>query len=312
MRGWGWGKMTGIFRDEPSGHLNLDNIPSLSLKEQTVINGRGNAYYFHYLTPGLSIKTMSNGQAIYEIEGGRFAVGDDSYLILNRDQPYIIDITSPTIVESFCLFFPDDWVEEVAQTAPKPDDLLLDHTLSPTPVYFFERLYPHDDLITPHIRRLHALVKAHSLTSGYLEEQLRLLLLSMLQQQFNIFRQIELLPAVRPATRLELYRRLYRARDYIHASLHCPLTINDMAAVACLSHYHFLRAFKQVFNQTPHHYLTQKRLERAQFLLARTDHPVTDICFEVGFESLGSFSTLFRRHTGLSPRDYRKSAIFEK
>jgi AraC family transcriptional regulator len=295
-----------------SGYPNLDNIPSLTLKEQTVINGRNNAYYFHYLTPGLSIKTMSNGQAIYEIEGGRFAVGDDSYLILNRDQPYIIDITSPTIVESFCLFFPDDWVEEVAQTASKADNFLLDHSLSPTQVYFFERLYPHDQVVTPRIRQLQALVKTNNLTSGYLEEQLRFVLVGMLHQQFNIYHQIELLPAARPATRLELYRRLYRTRDYIHASLHSPLTINDMAAVACLSPYHFLRAFKQVFSQTPHHYLTQKRLERAQFLLTRTDHPVTDICFEVGFESLGSFSTLFRQHTGLSPRDYRKSAIFEK
>ncbi|MEO8609665.1 MAG: AraC family transcriptional regulator [Chloroflexota bacterium] len=294
------------------GLPNLENIPSLSLKEQTIINGRNNAYYFHYLTPGLSIKTMSNGQAIYEIEGGRFAVSDDSYLILNRDQPYIIDITSPTIVESFCLFFPDDWVNEVAYTVPRPDDLLLDDMLSPTPVSFFERLYPHDDLVSPHIRRLHALVKSNHLTFGYLEEQLRFVLVAMLQQQFNIFRQIELLPAARPATRLELYRRLYRARDYIHASLHCPLTIADMAAVACLSPYHFLRAFKQVFNQTPHHYLTQKRLERARFLLTHTDHPVTDICFQVGFESLGSFSTLFRRYSGCSPRDYRKTAIFEK
>jgi AraC family transcriptional regulator len=290
----------------------LDNIPSLSLKEQTIINGRNTAYYFHYLTPGLSIKTMSNGQAIYQIEGGRFAVGDDSYLILNRDQPYVIDITSPTMVESFCLFFPDTWVEEIAQTAPKPDNFLLDQTLSLNPVCFFERLYPHDEVVTPHIRRLHALVKTHNLTSGYLEEHLRLLLLAMLQQQFNIYREIEQLPAARPATRLELYRRLYRVRDYIHASLHCSLTLSDMAAVACLSPFHFLRAFKQLFGLTPHHYLTQKRLERAQFLLAKTEHSVTDICFEVGFESLGSFSALFRRYTGLSPRDYRKSATFEK
>lgn len=255
---------------------------------------------------------MYNGQAMYEIDGGRFAVGDHSYLILNRDQPYVIDITSPTIVESFCLFFPDAWVEEVAQTAPRPDDLLLDAPLADRPINFFERLYPHDDVVTPHVRHLHGLVKTRQLTAGYLEERLRFILLAMLHKQFNIYREIEQMPAARPATRFELYRRLYRARDYIHASLNRPLTIIDMAAVACLSPYHFLRAFKQVFGLTPHQYLTQKRLERAQFLLTCTDHPVTDICFEVGFESLGSFSSLFRRYTGCSPRDYRKFAIFEK
>ena len=290
----------------------MGNIPSLRLREETIINGRNSAYYFNYLTPGLSIKTMSNGQAIYEIEGGCFAVGDDSYLILNRDQPYIIDITSPTIVESFCLFFPDTWVEEVAHAAPRPDDLLLDVTAIGNPIHFFERLYPHDDVVTPHVRRLHALVKSQHLTSGYLEEHLRFILLAMLQKQFNIYREIEQMPAARPATRFELYNRLYRARDYIHASLHSRLTINDMAAIACISRYHFLRAFKQLLGLTPYHYLTQTRLERAQFLLSHTNHPITEICFEVGFESLGSFSTLFRRYTGRSPRDYRKTAIFEK
>ncbi len=285
----------------------MDNIPSLSLKEQTIINGRNNAYYFHYLTPGLSLKTMSNGHAIYEIEGGRFAVDDESYLILNRDQPYVIDITSPTVVESFCLFFPDAWVEEVAHSATRPDDLLLDRGVDPNPILFFERTYPHDELVTPHVRHLHLLVKARQLTAGYLEERLRLILLAMLQKQFNIYHEIEQMSAARPATRMELYRRLYRARDFIHASLNTALTVSDIAAVAHLSPYHFLRSFRQLFGLTPHHYLTRKRIERAQFLLSHTDHPITDICFEVGFESLGSFSTLFRRYTGRSPRDYRNS-----
>jgi AraC-like DNA-binding protein len=200
----------------------------------------------------------------------------------------------------------------VAYTAPKPDGLLLDNVTNTKPVYFFERLHPHDTLVTPHIRQLQRLVKADSLTAGYLEERLREILAAMLHRQFNIYREIECLPAARPATRFELYRRLYRARDYMHASLSQPLTINDMAAVTCLSPYHFLRVFKQFFGQTPHQYLTEKRLERARFLLAHSDQPVTEICLEVGFESLGSFSSLFRRSTGLSPRDYRKSAILKK
>ncbi len=290
----------------------MNRVSWVNLHEETILNGRNTTYYYHNLTPGLSIKTMSNGQAIYEIEGGRFAVGDDSYLILNQSQPYIIDIQSPTVVESFCLFFPDNWVEDVAFSAAKSDDLLLDSVPNQKSVYFFERLHPHDVLVTPYIRQLQQLVKAESLTAVYLEERLRDVLAAMLQRQFNIYREIERLPAARPATRFELYRRLYRARDYMHASLSLPLTINDMAAVTYLSPYHFLRVFKQFFGQTPHHYLTEKRLERARFLLVHTDQPITDICLEVGFESLGSFSSLFRRSTGLSPRDYRKAPILKK
>jgi len=121
-----------------------------------IVSGRNTSYYHHNLTPSLSIKTMSNGQALYEIEGGRFAVGDDSYLILNQAQPYIIDIASPTVVESFCLFFPEHWAEDVTYSAVRPDDLLLDYAPIQSSVYFFERLYRHDDLVTPHIRHLPA------------------------------------------------------------------------------------------------------------------------------------------------------------
>ena len=113
------------------------------------------------------------------------------------------------------------------------------------------------------------------------------------------------MPAVREATRVELYRRVHVARDYMHACLHESLSLDDIAGVAALSPHHFLRTFKAVFGHTPHQYLTQKRLERAQFLLSKTDLPVTDICMDVGFESLGSFSTLFRKRIGLSPRQYR-------
>ena len=71
--------------------------------------------------------------------------------------------------------------------------------------------------------------------------------------------------------------------------------------------HHFLRTFKQAFHQTPHQYLTQVRLERAKTLLLRTDTPVTDICMEVGFESLGSFSWLFSKRFRKSPSAFRNS-----
>ncbi|MBC7869868.1 MAG: helix-turn-helix transcriptional regulator, partial [Chitinophagaceae bacterium] len=254
-----------------------------------------------------SIKTMSNGFARYKIEGGLFAVSDDTYLILNRQQPYTIDISSPTIVESFCLFFPDNWAEDLLHSATTPVHSLLDSLTPQQPFHFIERLHRHDNLVSPHIRQLQTRTKQGLLTSGYLEEKLRFVLLNMLQMQTNIFHEMERLPAVKSSTRLELYRRLYRARDFMEASLGEPLRIDSIAAVAYLSPFHFMRAFKQLFGQTPHVYLTQKRIERAQFLLIHTERSVTEICFEVGFESLGSFSTLFQRTIGLSPRAYRNA-----
>ncbi len=281
---------------------------AMELRQQTILNGRSHVYTYYNPMPWLSIKTMSNGQALYEIDGGRFVVDEGGYLILNHEQAYTIHIDSPTTVESFCVFFPPGWAEDVRRSAATPDAYLLDDPSLPVvqPVSFFERLYPHDTLVSPQIAQLRVALQQERGDAGYLEEKLRLLLAGMLYLQADIQREIARVPAARPGTRVELYRRLHRARDYMHASLGEALTITDIAAVAELSPYHFMRSFKEVFGQRPHAYLTQRRLERARFLLARTDQAVTHICFEVGFESPGAFSSLFHRQTGLSPRAYRQ------
>lgn len=85
-----------------------------------------------------------------------------------------------------------------------------------------------------------------------------------------------------------------------------PVYLPDVAAHANLSPYHFLRVYKQAFRETPHEFLTRLRIERAKTLLARGSHNVTEACFEVGFSSLGSFSTLFAHRVGLSPSEYRR------
>ena len=103
----------------------------------------------------------------------------------------------------------------------------------------------------------------------------------------------------------DLYRRLWRARRLMDDCFDRPLNLDAISSEACFSRYHFIRLFKRAFNQTPHQYLTEKRIERAKELLASSRLSVTDVCFEVGFQSLGSFSTLFHKRVGTSPIIYR-------
>ena len=84
-----------------------------------------------------------------------------------------------------------------------------------------------------------------------------------------------------------------------------PLDVPTLARAAHLSPAHFSREFRRVFGETPHQYLLTRRLERAAALLRSTDHPVADICFEVGLSSVGSFTTSFRRVYGMTPSAYR-------
>src|SRR5205085_7106311 len=146
-----------------------------------------------------------------------------------------------------------------------------------------------------------------TIQDGWLEEKLRELLASMFSSQRSLKREIGNLPAVRASTREELWRRVNRARDYLHAHLSASISLSDVAAAACLSPFHLLRVFQAIFRQTPHQYLNHCRLERAKFLLEKTRIPVTAICLECGFTSLGSFSALFHKSCGMSPRGWRMS-----
>src|SRR5213592_3805327 len=104
----------------------------------------------------------------------------------------------------------------------------------------------------------------------------------------------------------DLNRRLLRARDAMDRAYAEPLNVRAVAAVAYLSEAHFIRSFRATFGETPHRYLQRRRVERSMFLLRETDRSVTDICLDVGFISLGTFSRTFREIVGQSPVAYRR------
>jgi AraC-like DNA-binding protein len=103
-----------------------------------------------------------------------------------------------------------------------------------------------------------------------------------------------------------LARHLLRARDIVDSRYEEPLDLEGLARAAHVSPRHFSREFRRTFGETPYQYLLTRRLERARHLLRTTDLQVAEICLEVGFTSVGSFTTTFRRRVGVSPTEYRR------
>lgn len=285
-----------------------------SLQESALFVAHGRVHRAFAPAPLLSIKCMFNGSALYRVSRASFAVNEAGYLVLNDEQPYEIEIDSPTRVESFIVFFPRDWAGEVLRSLSTSAGRLLDAPEGDAtqPARFFERFTPHDRTVSPALASLRRAHKAGPQSDLWVEQRLRGLLARMLQAQREALREADAIGACRAATRHELWRRLNRARDFIRAYSHLPLTLSAIASAGALSPFHFLRSFKAAFHLTPHEFLAQCRSERARFLLERTELSVTDICFEVGFESLGTFSSWFRRLNGASPREWQKQGRIKK
>ena len=98
---------------------------------------------------------------------------------------------------------------------------------------------------------------------------------------------------------------MLRARDAMDRTYALPLDIPALARVASVSEAHFIRTFRATYGETPHRYLQRRRVERAMFLLRESERSITDICLDVGFASLGTFSRTFRDIVGVNPTDYR-------
>lgn len=298
-----------VLPNRKMGHSVVINPSRVDLNQSNaILNGRNTQYSAINFQGTLSIKCILQGQAIYEAAGGRFAVTPNSYLILNNRQTYTMTIDSEETTETFCVFFRPSFAERILHSLVTPADRLLDdpYNFSQQLVLFFEKLHPHDALITPHILALYNQTRQEGGDVGGYEERFYLLIHEMLSVHRNLYPQIDALPALRSATRVELYRRLYRAKDFMEASCSQPLTLEHIAEVAWLSPYHFLRLYKQVFGITPHRHLNHMRLENATRLLLSNDTPISSIGIELGWDSHSSFSRAFRQRYGVSPELFRR------
>ena len=249
------------------------------------------------------------GRGIWKTAEAERRVDTAGYLVLNAGHPYSITIDSREMVETFCLFFRPGFVEDVLSVERSAPAALLDapdRSESPDArLDFFETLHPHDREVSPVLQKMHARIRAGAATPEWLEDEFFRVAQAMLSIRCRTKKQAARVPVKKLSTRLELYKRLLRGKDFLESFHAEAVQLNHAARAACLSPYHFHRLFREVFGETPNQFLQRKRLARARELLRTTDFTITRITLDVGFDSSTSFSTLFRRHFGCSPREFR-------
>ena len=262
-------------------------------RESAVICARARRAEYPEYRQLLSIKAAFGGVEDYFVDGRRIAVDDDTFAIFNAGRSYASRIEAVAPVHSFSVFFEAGMLGQVRRSMSATTTQLLDDPAGPCAdsPEFAERLYEHDQLVSPVLRRIRDGVAAGVDDEAWLEEQLQLLLASMLRLHDGQLSSAAALSASKPATRAELWRRLARGVDFMHAHYAEPLRLRDIAAAARLSPFHFLRTFRAAYGMTPNSYLNRKRVAAARRLLQSSDWSMTMIAGQVGF---GGRSNLFR------------------
>lgn len=231
------------------------------------------------------------------------------YLIVNEGQQCSGYVDSESTVEVISVFFGSSFASEVLGNLTAPEDKMIFNPLvkNSQPIQFFEKLYPIDNLVMPVIMKMKIASKVKFEDLVWWEEHFYELLEKMILVHRNVYKTVEKLPPVKLSTKTDLYKRISRAKEYIDANFTEPLTLEGISGEACISRYHFLRLFKEVFSETPYQYISRLRIRKAVALLTSGDMPVTHICTEIGFDSLSSFSWLFKQKLGLSPDAFRNA-----
>jgi|GEM_PF-823932 len=255
----------------------------------------------------LSVKTVGQGKEFYKLNNCTYVVDDNRYLIVNNGTDYSSYIESETVVESFTINFSPGFVNETVSALSNDHTTLLDNfCLQRDTIGFYERLYELDEPVSPLISKLKDLCRNFNKNISRIEEVYHFLLIKLVNKQMDIEKDVGSIRAIKCATRKELYKRLYRVKDYIDSCYDKNLSLDELSKISLLNQSYLLRQFKNHFKITPRQYIISRRMEEARrYLESGQKLSVTEICLKVGYDDLVSFTKLFKGFYKQPPDRYR-------
>jgi AraC family transcriptional regulator len=260
-------------------------------------------YYPEHSTPHLLVANFVN-RGHYMLNQQKVETSPRHFYFLNPHDTLEIQFPDKAPLQTWMILFEEKFIDSCLHVLHTSHQQLLDTPHDRPPLSPRFPGVPFD--LTDTVQRQMALLVSNRLDQDGIQPILFDLITECTRLNSDTQKGIEKITAIKKSTREELYRRLYLAREWINDSLSGQITpgqitLDQMAAAACLNKFHFLSNFKQLFGVTPHQYLMEKRLQKAFDLLKQQRHSVTEVCALLGFESIGSFSNQFRKRFRTPP-----------
>lgn len=259
-----------------------------------------------------AIKFVRDGIERYTINGKSYTITSGSYLLMNGEKEGTVVIDSDTYVKGMCLNISNELIAEVIATHREPDTPFSDPGLSNFfyTEYFLENQYqaPYTTLGRK-LQQISECVNNNLFSNDQIDRELFYQLAeSLVNDQISVFSQLQSITTVKAETQRDLCRRVLKGKEFVDASFTETLTIEQIARTAGMSEYHFFRLFKQMTGFTPYQYILSRRLQNASLLL-KAEHSVLDTAIASGFSDIFTFSKAFKKHTGVSPKQYAASIL---
>lgn len=254
-------------------------------------------------TGRFTMRFVFGGSELCTVGRRQLSIHNDSFIVLNKDTRFASDFGSVMPESVFSIEFDEEFLGDFTH-----ENLVMNEEGEITSLQpeLIETIYPFKMEMKHAVGKL----KEYLENSGSDEEQLNEYLSRCLTSYYRIyndeiFNKARNLNFLHYSTKVEILRRLNLAKEYLYANYNRNVNLDILADHACLSVNHLLRTFKLAYDQSPHQFLIQLRLQRAQLLLMKTEYPIYEIVNMVGFKCTSSFIRLFRTRYKTTPLKYR-------
>lgn len=286
--------------------------PQFNRNENFLMRFKSHLPYYEYKENSLTIIYFKDGIGELIVKGQKVKVDGNSFIVSNPGYGWEYFNTNKNYIDVLSFAVSEDLISKFNFFALASEEQLLSIPFERVgkESFFIEKIYTADHYSSG---RLLKYIHNQSCTESYMFMDPKELTIEVLQQvyqdQFKAYLASSKIEAVKNSTKIEVFKRLLNAYEYMHDNINYNVSIGDLSSVSALSEYHLYNSFKKIFGKTPHQYMIGIKMNKAKSYLKEGNLTVTEISHILNFKDLPSFSKLFKKTYGYSPKYFKSNLI---